>query len=89
MPRFLHRWYAYLMGYFWLPCPLCEEYMGGHEWTNHDGIRGAAAGMTQGICNACAKKRALPCGCPPGKIAFGMEMHYSGCTKMRDGIWQQ
>jgi hypothetical protein len=31
-PRWLHRWYADLMGYFWLPCPICGENFGGHEW---------------------------------------------------------
>lgn len=31
LPRFLHRWYARLFGYFWLPCPLCREPFGGHE----------------------------------------------------------
>lgn len=31
IPRVLHRVYAYLNGYFRLPCPLCGEYFGGHE----------------------------------------------------------
>lgn len=31
MPRFLHKLYANLFGYYWIPCPLCGEYMGGHE----------------------------------------------------------
>lgn len=31
-PRWLHRLYARLRGYFWLPCPLCGEMTGGHEW---------------------------------------------------------
>jgi len=30
-PRFCHKIYAWLMGYFWLPCPLCGEMFGGHE----------------------------------------------------------
>lgn len=30
-PRFLHRLYAYLLGYFWKPCPICSNYFGGHE----------------------------------------------------------
>lgn len=29
--RFLHRIYARVFGYFWLPCPLCGEMFGGHE----------------------------------------------------------
>jgi hypothetical protein len=56
-PRFLHRIYAALMGYFWMPCPLCHESFGGHEWSNHDGIE-TAPGRGIGICDACANKRA-------------------------------
>ena len=29
--RFLHKWYARLNGYFWLPCPICGRMFGGHE----------------------------------------------------------
>lgn len=29
--RFLNRIYARLHGYFWLPCPNCGRYFGGHE----------------------------------------------------------
>lgn len=32
MIRLLHRLYATLGGYFWLPCPLCGREFGGHEW---------------------------------------------------------
>lgn len=31
LPRFIHRVYAFMMGYFWLPCPICGRYYGGHE----------------------------------------------------------
>lgn len=31
MPRFLHRLYAHLFRYFWLPCPMCMEPFGGHQ----------------------------------------------------------
>jgi hypothetical protein len=31
-PRWLHKWYANFSGYFWLPCPLCGNFFGGHEW---------------------------------------------------------
>lgn len=31
MPRFLHRWYAFVAGYFWTPCPRCGRWFGGHE----------------------------------------------------------
>jgi len=29
--RLLHRIYAWLFGYFWLPCPICGGPFGGHE----------------------------------------------------------
>ena len=31
MFRLLNRAYAWLFGYFWLPCPVCGECFGGHE----------------------------------------------------------
>lgn len=31
MPRWLHRVYAFLFGYFWVPCPICGRMFGGHE----------------------------------------------------------
>ena len=31
IPRWLHRWYAFLFGYFWIPCPSCGRMFGGHE----------------------------------------------------------
>lgn len=33
-PRFIQRIYAWLHGYFWLPCPICGEKFGGHEWAD-------------------------------------------------------
>jgi hypothetical protein len=29
--RFLNKLYANLLGYFWLPCPICGNCWGGHE----------------------------------------------------------
>lgn len=29
--RLLHKLYANLFGYFWLPCPVCRKEFGGHE----------------------------------------------------------
>ena len=29
--RTLNRLYAFVCGYFWLPCPLCGDMFGGHE----------------------------------------------------------
>lgn len=30
-PRWVNRLYANLLGYFWLPCPICGQMFGGHE----------------------------------------------------------
>lgn len=29
MPRMFHRLYASILGYFWLPCPICGRPFGG------------------------------------------------------------
>jgi hypothetical protein len=51
----LHRWrwlnklYASIFGYFWLPCPICGEYFGGHEWLDgHDLYYSAHS--AKGVC---------------------------------------
>lgn len=31
LPRFVHRLYAFLNAYSWLPCPICDKNFGGHE----------------------------------------------------------
>lgn len=31
LPRWAHRLYAWAVRYFWLPCPRCGRYFGGHE----------------------------------------------------------
>ena len=32
--RIFHRIYAWMFGYFWLECPVCRNYFGGHEISN-------------------------------------------------------
>lgn len=44
---------ASLRGYFWMPCPLCGEEFGGHEWVGRISLPAEGQGMTQGICPAC------------------------------------
>lgn len=59
MSRAGARLVAKTLGYFWLPCPLCGEEFGGHEWRNILGHyssipcpdRGADYGV--GICPDC------------------------------------
>ena len=30
-PRFINRLIAFFLGYFWIQCPICNNYFGGHE----------------------------------------------------------
>jgi len=32
IPRWVHRVWARVFGYFWMPCSECGEMYGGHEW---------------------------------------------------------
>jgi len=58
LTRLLNKWYANLFGYFWLPCRMCGEMHGGHEWhgsaciveTEDDGEH------AMGVCDACDKR---------------------------------
>ena len=43
--------YAHTHGYFWLPCPMCGVYRGGHE---RGGTLMYSDGWGQGVCLACA-----------------------------------
>lgn len=53
MMRWVHRIFAGLAHFFWLPCDECGEFFGGHErgWKSRDV---AIPGDTL-LCPACAK----------------------------------
>jgi hypothetical protein len=57
--RAVHRIYAALHGYFWLPCVLCGRYSGGHEWRDIDGksstLWDADGCHGKGICPVCTR----------------------------------
>ena len=60
IPRWAHRVYARLFGYFWLPCNLCGEMTGGHEWRDIDGLPASIPDPhggpgRVGICPACTR----------------------------------
>ena len=57
LPRILHRAYARLHGYFWLPCPLCAQPFGGHEITDSIPDPIAGPGYWTMICPACSAHR--------------------------------
>lgn len=48
-PRWFNQLYAFICGYFWLPCHLCGTKFGGHEWLCSEG--------GQGICPKCSLKQ--------------------------------
>lgn len=62
-PRPWHRFYARTHGYFWLPCPLCGNNTGGHEWHDHNGLSSSIpdpkyppnSGRSIGICQDCTR----------------------------------
>lgn len=64
--RAVHKWYAETFGYFWLPCPLCGQDFGGHEWHDIDGLPSSipdpdyepspeAGSRGIGICPTCTR----------------------------------
>jgi hypothetical protein len=54
-PRWVNRIYAWLFGYFWLPCPICRRYFGGHEW-GPSALIVADDRPMQGVCELCANE---------------------------------
>lgn len=72
LPRWIHRAWAFGLGYFWLPCPLCGRYSGGHEWKDRDGFAASVpieeysvatetgpcerGFVRHGICPACTRE---------------------------------
>lgn len=52
-PRWIERLRAFFGGYFWMPCPLCERYFGGHEEGNGDLYVGNGRGKM--VCSECAE----------------------------------
>lgn len=50
-PRWIQHLYAVLNGYFWLPCPICGQYFGGHEWEHSANLMYGDRG--HGVCGDC------------------------------------
>ena len=58
--RLYNQIYAYLFGYFWLPCPRCGQMFGGHECGN-DTIW-ITSGSGKSCCKFCeTKESSLAC----------------------------
>lgn len=77
-------------GFFWLPCPLCRQEFGGHEWTDVNGHESSIptdwktdeAGVVEletstGICPDCTAK-GLGC---KAHIEVGFSPH-EGCEHL-------
>lgn len=50
--RWRHRLFAEFFGYFWMPCPVCQQMTGGHEWTGAC-VSTGESGQGIGICPQC------------------------------------
>lgn len=72
-PRWLNRAFAWLFGYFWLPCPLCGEDFGGHEWLPNHVIYLLEGG--RGVCESC------------GNRAFELNLANTKLTQIINGSW--
>lgn len=55
--RFLNRVYAWFHGYFWLPCHVCGQHYGGHEWEIDRYMGQFDSINSRGICPDCGQKR--------------------------------
>lgn len=77
MPRIFHRFYAWFRGYFWLPCPICKEPYGGHEWQSGDVLE-KENGIGTGVCPKCgdeARRHNLTRGKPMKIRKWNVERH--------------
>lgn len=58
--RRLHKVYAFVAGYCWIPCPLCGQGFGGHEWQDIGGkpsvLYTNKTGTGRGICPDCTRE---------------------------------
>jgi len=56
--RKLNQFLAFVFGYFWLPCPRCGQYTGGHEWNEKDPFQTRMINdhEGEGLCRDCAKE---------------------------------
>lgn len=61
LTRRYNQLYALVWGYFWLPCPLCGEPFGGHEWTKPEQFMWIEYGRGRGVCPkaSCIEKAKL------------------------------
>ena len=51
--RLLNKLFANFFNYFWLPCPLCGENFGGHEWNKPNQSIMTSWSSGDGVCPNC------------------------------------
>ncbi len=51
--RRMNKIYAQTNGYFWLPCPICDQMFGGHEW---DATLRISQSQGVGVCPDCVEE---------------------------------
>jgi hypothetical protein len=51
--RWIEQLYARNHGYFWLPCPRCGRYFGGHEQKGTDLPTPGQPGRSKAACERC------------------------------------
>ena len=58
--RFWNRVVAFFGGYFWMPCPMCGEYFGGHEVTEKNKTYFLGYGYGKTCCADCPGTKEPP-----------------------------
>ena len=53
LPRIIHRMWAKIASYFWISCPLCDEYFGGHEISDLYVVPSTPTANGKCVCRDC------------------------------------
>lgn len=53
--RKINKWYANMLGYFWIPCPICGNNFGGHEWKLKNTLEYKDS-SGKGVCSDCGEE---------------------------------
>ena len=93
--RRLNKLYANFFGYFWLPCQLCGQMYGGHEWKDVD-EKSSILSNGRGICPDCtragkgedANQMFIQEGVYTGEMLVGME-DFKGCKECFEAAHRQ
>ena len=56
-PRWANEMYAKTHGFFWIKCPICGRYFGGHEWLDGASVPECGkTGFDLSVCPLCVKR---------------------------------